>query len=256
MMQDDATPEQTGKRKLSRKAHLKELTRLKKSRAEVRADPEFVPPPVAPDDRHMEECDELTVEQPGDAARRQREAYNSRRSRGRERLCGVGSSSRFMESWFASVPANQQQLIDKELCPGGTTDLTCMRHCCLFLPKFHCELNWIERVWGASKAYTRSHCMYSLQGLRETMPISLSQDISDLPLHLQGRADLPVCPLYAQRRWARISRQYMHEYRKGANACDAIRNVTAQRTQKRHRDTNDSRSRQVEARMASLSRGM
>ena len=255
-MQDDATPEQTGKRKLSRKEQLKELTRLKKSRAEVRADPEFVPPPVAPDDRDMEECDELTVEQPGDAARRQREAYNSRRSRGRSQPDFRSECSALQHVVEKRITFRDVCCTASELCPGGTTDLTCMRHCCLFLPKFHCELNWIERVWGASKAYTRSHCMYSLQGLRETVPISLSQDISDLPLHLQGRADLPVCPLYAQRRWARISRQYMHEYRKGANACDAIRNVTAQRTQKRHRDTNDSRSRQVEARMASLSRGM
>ena len=40
---------------------------------------------------------------------------------------------------------------------------------CLFLPKFHCEVNWIERFWGTAKAYARKHCLYTLPGLRETV---------------------------------------------------------------------------------------
>ena len=92
-------------------------------------------------------------------------------------------------------------------------------------------------------------------GLRETVPISLSQDKSDLPAHLADREDLPVAPLYLQRRWARISRQYMAEYRKGLDGCAAIQAVKALRS-KRHRDTSDPRSRQVEAEMAALSGNM
>ena len=30
-------------------------------------------------------------------------------------------------------------------------------HRCIFIPKYHCELNPIERVWGHAKQYTRSH---------------------------------------------------------------------------------------------------
>ena len=95
----------------------------------------------------------------------------------------------------------------------------------------------------------------SARGLRETVPISMSQDKSDLPAHLASREDLPVAPLYLQRRWARISRQYMAEYRKGADGCAAIHAVKALRS-KRHRDTSDPRSRQVEAEMAALSGNM
>ena len=122
----------------------------------------------------------------------------------------------------------------RDACPP----ISCLSHICLFLPKFHCELNWIERMWGASKAYTRSHCMYTLQGLRDTVPLSLTQDLSEVA-DMSDATDLPVSPLYLQRRWARISRQYMREYRKGADACDAIRAVTEQRTKAhaRHRDT-------------------
>ena len=37
------------------------------------------------------------------------------------------------------------------------------------LPKFHCELNSIERVWGQAKRTTRAECDYSLVGLRRTV---------------------------------------------------------------------------------------
>ena len=40
---------------------------------------------------------------------------------------------------------------------------------CFFLPKFHCELNPIERVWGQSKRYCRAHTNFSLAKLRELL---------------------------------------------------------------------------------------
>ena len=30
-------------------------------------------------------------------------------------------------------------------------------HACLFLPRFHCELNPIENGWAQAKRYTRAH---------------------------------------------------------------------------------------------------
>ena len=38
-----------------------------------------------------------------------------------------------------------------------------------FIPKFHCELNPIERVWAPSKKYSRAHCDYSFKGLEGTI---------------------------------------------------------------------------------------
>ena len=156
-----------------------------------------------------------------------------------------------MQADFAAECSALQHLVEERISIPGT-EMTSARHLCLFLPKFHCELNWIERCWGASKHYTRSHCLYTLPGLRETVPISLSQDLCDLPAHLAAAEDLPVMPLFLQRRWARISRRFMAEYRKGVGACDAIRAVKNQSGSKRHRDPNDSRSRQVEARMSAM----
>ncbi len=47
-------------------------------------------------------------------------------------------------------------------------------HMCLYLPKFHCELNPIESVWCHSKKHTRGHCNGTIVRLRKIVPESLS----------------------------------------------------------------------------------
>lgn len=47
------------------------------------------------------------------------------------------------------------------------------QHIAYLLPKYHCELNPIERVWAQSKKYTRAYCNYSIVSLRKNVPRAL-----------------------------------------------------------------------------------
>ena len=46
-------------------------------------------------------------------------------------------------------------------------------HSGLFLPKFHPELNPIERVWAQSKQDTKAYCIHTLPSLRATVTLGL-----------------------------------------------------------------------------------
>ena len=70
----------------------------------------------------------------------------------------------------------------------------------LFLPKFHPELNPIENCWGYSKQWTRQNCDYSIKGLRENVPESLSR-----------------IPLKFIRKYFRMAFRYMSAYKEGLN---------------------------------------
>jgi len=43
----------------------------------------------------------------------------------------------------------------------------------IFYPKFHCELNFIEFLWGVAKRYAYENCEYSFQELWDTIPYAL-----------------------------------------------------------------------------------
>ena len=49
------------------------------------------------------------------------------------------------------------------------------QHRVLYYPKFHCELNHIEYFWCHSKRYARENCDYTIDGLRDNLPIALAQ---------------------------------------------------------------------------------
>ena len=46
-------------------------------------------------------------------------------------------------------------------------------HLCIFLPKFHCELNFIKYFWGAMKRYLQENCDYTFTTLQENLPKAL-----------------------------------------------------------------------------------
>ena len=55
-------------------------------------------------------------------------------------------------------------------------------HIMYYLPKFHCELNPIERVWAQAKRYSRAHCKYSIVSLRRTVYPALDSVSLEKPL--------------------------------------------------------------------------
>jgi transposase len=70
-----------------------------------------------------------------------------------------------------------------------------------YYPKYHCELNWIEMIWGWVKSYHRRNCTYSFADLdgEEGLTKTLNERI----------------PLSFVRKAARHSLRYMHYYRLG-----------------------------------------
>ena len=77
-------------------------------------------------------------------------------------------------------------------------------HVCLYLPKFHCELNPIEMCWCHAKKHTRAHCNGSIVRLRKIVPESLN----NIPLDMIAR-------FFAK------SNDYEMAYREG-HSCDTV----------------------------------
>ena len=59
---------------------------------------------------------------------------------------------------------DEKSMIERMLTERG--------HVPCFLPKFHPELNPIERVWAQLKRFTKAHCKYSIQSLRKKIPLA------------------------------------------------------------------------------------
>lgn len=82
------------------------------------------------------------------------------------------------------------------------------KHRCIFLPKFHPELNPIERVWGRMKWYVRQYCDHKTTHaqLKETMIRALESTI------------LPISLI---RKYIRLSYAYLIAYKYGNDIVEA-----------------------------------
>ena len=89
--------------------------------------------------------------------------------------------------------ANEKTIVEHYLHGRG--------HFTYFLPKFHCELNAIERVWAQAKVYSRAHTNFTLVKLRQIINPALDSVSVDLI-----------------RKYARKARDYEAAYRAGLNA--------------------------------------
>ena len=92
---------------------------------------------------------------------------------------------------------------------------------CYFLPKFHPELNPIERCWSRMKYYTKNHSDGTLQTLEENMKTGL---------------DLEHLPLTLIRKYFRICDLYQSAYKHGLNVIEAEDWL---KTRKSHRSYNE-----------------
>ena len=77
-------------------------------------------------------------------------------------------------------------------------------HLCIFLPKFHCELNFIKFFWGAVKKYLWTHCDYTFTTLQENMPKALTS-----------------VPIGTIQKWEHRMIRWMEAYRNGLGAKEA-----------------------------------
>ncbi|OAX34548.1 hypothetical protein K503DRAFT_747250 [Rhizopogon vinicolor AM-OR11-026] len=77
-------------------------------------------------------------------------------------------------------------------------------HLCIFLPKFHCELNFVEYFWGKVKKYFRDNCDGTFNTLKTNTPLAMqSVQLSTIRL------------------WEHRMHHWMEVYRTGLNTKDA-----------------------------------
>lgn len=107
------------------------------------------------------------------------------------------------------------------------TLITGAGHLCIFLPKFHCELNPIEMYWGWAK--------YRYREIRKTT----FQHAKDVAIE-----KLNACPLEAIRRFINRSWRFMSAYRLGLTG-DAA--AWAVRKQRQHRQVSQRAMMSIEA---------
>ena len=119
---------------------------------------------------------------------------------------------------------NEKPLIQSHIEDAG--------HICMFLPRFHCELNPIEMLWGYGKYHT---CISFTCVVYASPRLSGYRNLAD-GRFVTARALVPqcldACELITIRKFFQKSWRYIDAYRKGLNAQQA---VLANKKYKSHR---------------------
>jgi hypothetical protein len=74
-------------------------------------------------------------------------------------------------------------------------------HLCEFSPKYHCEVQPIERCWSVSKRFMRGSCQFDYDAMKRKI--------------VQSLLDPAILPVAMIRRFFRKSRDYMRAYHSG-----------------------------------------
>jgi len=122
--------------------------------------------------------------------------------RGKCKKCDLESESCCLKRILENQPdfLAQRSLVQEVIEAAG--------HMCIFLPKFHCELNFIEYYWSAVKKYLRDHCDFTFDTLKANMPKALE-----------------AVQVSTIRKWEHRMYRWMDAYRSGLGTTDAQKQV-------------------------------
>ena len=119
---------------------------------------------------------------------------------------------------FASQKNGLEEVYEKFNAAHNT------QHKCIFLPKFHPELNPIERAWGRMKYHVRRHTDGTLSKLKQLMIEGL------------GLENLPLCLI---RKFCRLQRAYIVAYEQKMDLVTAEKWIKQRRSHRLHLHTMD-----------------
>lgn len=125
---------------------------------------------------------------------------------------------------FASQKCGLVEVYEKHNAEHGTD------HYCIFLPKFHPELNPIERVWSKMKWHVRRTNNGSIITLRESMEYGLSEE---------------NIPLSTIRRYCRLVACYYEAYEQGMSLVTAQKWMAQRRSHRGYAANMDERLEKI-----------
>ena len=123
---------------------------------------------------------------------------------------GVSTVGKGADWMRETLPKHSDFRDEKSMIEGMLVERA---HIPCFLPKFHPELNPIERVWAQLKRYTKAHCKYSLPSLRKNIPMSYdSVSLDNIRNHFRKVRHYMFCYLVGLTPGTELD-QMLHKYK-------------------------------------------